>query len=842
MSKINLSSLAVAVSGALLFGAAPAMAKSPEFADDSLLVMFKDNTTASERAQARQLVRGVMTDKNGDGIDDKFKALFDGKLAKLSLKKGVDIERAAKILSRHPAVKYAEPNYILRALGTPDDPRYPEMWGLNNTGQNGGTPDADVDAPEAWDITTGDDSVIIGVIDTGVDYNHEDLVGNIWVNPGEIAGNGIDDDGNGVIDDIHGFSAYNDNGDPMDGNGHGTHVSGTIGAEGNNGIGVVGVNWDVSIIGCQFLSAGGTGSTADAIECLDYFTDLKVNRGIDVRATNNSWGGGDFSQALKDSIEAGGDAGILFVAAAGNCRSGAPARDIDQDPSYPASYDSDAILAVSMTTRDDTLDSCSHWGPTSVDMGAPGASILSTTPGNSYSVYSGTSMASPHVAGAAALVWSVNPGLTIAEMKQLLMDSGDPLAALDGKVVSGKRLNLLTALEDADPAPGFRFSATPASAQIVAGDSTSYEFTLGSVGGWDGTANLSVSTDPALDGVSLSSSSVGAGGTFNLNVMTTASTAWGDYTLTVSGVDGDINKSKSVSLNVLPQGLQDYPYENTDPVSIPDNDANGIVSTIEVTDDVTVFGVTADVNITHTWIGDLIVSLTSPDGTEAVLHNRSGGSADDLVETYELSGFNGEMALGTWTLKVSDNAGADTGTLNSWGLVITGLGDDPGSSAPVAGFTYEVTDFTVSFTNTSTDADGDITGYEWDFGDGNSSTDMSPTHSYSMAGTYSVSMTVTDSEGNTDTEMMEITLAEPSTIDASVKRALKSRRGSAMVDLEWSGANGDMVAIYRDGEMVAETENDGRYRDRFSTSADSVEYQICDADGGNCSASVTATF
>ncbi|MGI2258832.1 S8 family serine peptidase [Shewanella sp. GXUN23E] len=842
MSNVKLSSLALAVSGALLLGATPAIAKTASYETDSLLVMFKDNASAAERAQARQLVRGVMQDKNADGMDDRYKTLFGGKLARLSVKKGVDIEQAAKILSRHPAVQYAEPNYILRALGTPDDPRYPEMWGLNNTGQSGGTVDADVDAPEAWDISTGDDSVIIGVIDTGVDYNHEDLAGNIWVNPGEIAGNGIDDDGNGVIDDIHGFSAYNDNGDPMDGNGHGTHVSGTIGAEGNNGVGVVGVNWDVTIIGCQFLSAAGNGSTADAIECIDYFTDLKVNRGVDVRATNNSWGGGDFSQALKDSIDAAGDAGIMFVAAAGNCRTGAPARDIDQVPSYPASYDSAAILAVSMTTRNDALDSCSHWGPVSVDMGAPGSGILSTTPGNSYSVYSGTSMASPHVAGAAALVWSVNPALDIAEMKNLLMNTGDPLPELNGKTVSGNRLNLRAALEDADPAPGFRFSATPPSAQIVAGDSTSYSFTLGSVGGWDNTANLSVATEPALDGVSLSAASAGAGDSFNLNVMTSAATPWGDYTLTVTGVDGDFSKSKSVALNVLPQGLQDYPYQNTDPVSIPDNTPAGIQSTIEVTDDVSVFGVTANVDITHTWIGDLIVALESPQGTEVVLHNRSGGSADDLVETYELSNFNGEMALGTWTLKVSDNAGADLGTLNSWGLVITGLGDNPGGSAPVAGFSYAVTDFTVSFTNTSTDDDGDITGYAWDFGDGSSSSDMSPTHTYAMAGSYSVSMTVTDADGNADTATMEITLAEPSTIEAGVIRAMKSRRGSALVDLEWSGANGNTVAIYRDGAMVAETDNTGRYRDRFSTSADSVEYRVCDADGSSCSAAVIANF
>ncbi|MBW8183233.1 S8 family serine peptidase [Shewanella nanhaiensis] len=838
----KLTPIALAVAGAITVSAAPVQAKvtQHEYVKDSILVVYKDNVTKSERLSAQRLVRGSIRDINADGVDDKFANLMGGKLAKLSLRSGSDVSKAIKMISQHPAVQYAEPNYILKAAGAPDDPRYPEMWGLNNTGQNGGTADADIDAPEAWDIATGDDTVIIGVIDTGVDYNHEDLTNNMWVNPGEIAGNGVDDDGNGVIDDVHGFSAVNDNGDPMDGNGHGTHVAGTIGAEGDNGIGVVGVNWDVSIIGCQFLDAGGSGSTADAIECIDYFTDLKVNRGIDVRATNNSWGGGGFSQALKDSIEASGDEGILFVAAAGNCRTGAPARDIDQEPSYPASYDSDAILAVSMTTRDDTLDSCSHWGPVSVDVGAPGSSILSTTPGNNYSVFSGTSMASPHVAGAAGLVWSINPNLTMAEMKALLMDSGDALADLDGKTVSGKRLNLLTALEEADPAPGFRFSATPSSAQVIAGESTSYEFSVGSVGGWDGTANLSVTSAPALAGVSLSATTAGADDTFMLDVATASDTQWGDYTFTVTGVDGDFEKSKSVSLNVLPQGLQDYPYENTTPVDLPDNDSNGIVSTIDVADDLQVFGVTADVNITHTWSGDLIVTLTSPEGTESILHNRSGGSADDVVESWDLSDFNGEMAMGTWTLSVSDNAAADLGTLNSWGIVISGVGDT-GPAAPVAGFDHSVDGLTVSFTNTSTDANDDIVSYSWDFGDMGSSTDMNPSHTYASAGSYAVSLTVTDAEGNTDTANMNVDVFD-NVITAEVLRAKLSRRGSALVDLTWDGANGNSVDIYRDGEMVATTDNDGRYRDRFTNAPASVEYTICETGSSLCSDPITAQF
>ena len=443
--------------------------------------------------------------------------------------------------------------------------RSASLWGMNNTGQDGGTAGADIGAVTAWDTSTGDTDVIVAVIDTGVDYNHEDLQGNIWTNPNEIAGNGIDDDGNGVIDDVHGYSAIDDDGDPMDDNGHGTHVSGTIGAKGNNGVGVVGVNWDVSIIGCKFLSAGGSGSTDGAIACIDYLTDLKVNHGVDIKASNNSWGGGGFSQALKDSIESGGDAGILFVAAAGNSAS-----DNDATPSYPASYDSTSVMAVASTDRNDNMSGFSQYGLTSVDIGAPGSAILSTTPGNGYSTFNGTSMATPHVVGAAALVWSINPDLTIDEMKQLLMDSGDANADLTGKTVSGARLNVATALDMADPSPSYRFTVTPSSQTIIAGESASYDFSVGSVAGWDESVALSFEVTPALAGVSLSADTVMDGDSFTLDVMTEGSTAWGDYSITVSGDDGTIQKSKTVSLGVLPQGIEDYPYGNDDPMDIPD--------------------------------------------------------------------------------------------------------------------------------------------------------------------------------------------------------------------------------------------------------------------------------
>ena len=497
-------------------------------------------------------------------------------------------------------------------------------------------------------------------------------------------------------------------------------------------------------------------------------------------------------------------------------------------------------MAIASTDRNDAMSSFSQWGLTSVDMGAPGSAILSTTPGNTYSTFSGTSMATPHVAGAAALVWSINPDLSATAMKQLLMDSGDVNADLTGKTVAGTRLNVANALDLADPDPGYRFSVTPASQTIEAGSSTSYDYSVGSVAGWDGTVALSVAVSPALAGVTLSSNSVMADDTFMVNVATDASTPWGDYTITVTGDDGSTVKEKSVSLTVLPEGLQDFTYSNTDSAAIPDNDPAGIVSTIVVADDVQVFGVDANVDISHTWIGDLVVTLTSPAGTEVVLHNREGGSADDIVKNWDLSAFNGEIATGTWSLFVNDNVGADTGTLNSWGIVISGVGE-AAPAAPIAGFSYAVDGLNVAFTNSSSDVNDDIVSYSWDLGDGNVSTDMSPAHTYATAGTYTVSMMVTDAEGNSDSAMMDVEVFEH-TITAGVVRAKLSRRGSALVDLTWDGAAGDDVVVYRDGVAVATTSNDGRYRDRFSGASSSVEYKICEASSSLCSDPMTVNF
>lgn len=286
------------------------------------------------------------------------------------------------------------------------------------------------------------ESALVAIIDAGTDYNHPDLAANIWTNPGEIPGNGIDDDGNGYVDDVHGYDFVNRDGDPMDDNGHGTHVAGTIGAIGDNGVGVAGVCWNVKIMPLKFLDSGGFGNTGNAILAVQYATQMHA------RIMNNSWGGGGYSEALRLAIQAASDAGILFVAAAGN-----DAADNDTLPHYPANYDVPLVISVASTDHFDNLSYFSCYGATTVDLAAPGSAILSTTPNNTYSIYSGTSMATPHVSGALALMLARFPSMSGADAKQMLLRSVDPLPSLAGRVLTGGRLNAFTMLAEPDSIP-----------------------------------------------------------------------------------------------------------------------------------------------------------------------------------------------------------------------------------------------------------------------------------------------------------------------------------------------------------------------------------------------------
>ncbi|MCQ8820143.1 S8 family serine peptidase [Pseudoalteromonas agarivorans] len=798
---------------------------------DAVIVKYKKNASAQMRKQARSLVKAKISDVNADEIDDNYKSLLSGRLAKFKIS-GMSTKEAIARLKSHQAIEYVEPDYQVSIAQTPDDPRFDELWGLNNDGQTGGTADADIDAVEAWDISTGSRDVVVGVIDTGIDYSHSDLASNMWVNSSEVPGDGIDNDGNGFVDDVHGINAITNSGDPMDDEGHGTHVSGTIGASGNNATGVVGVNHEVSLVGCKFLDAAGNGSTSDAIKCIDYMVGLK-NAGVNLRVLNNSWGGGGYSQALADAIASSEAADLLFVAAAGN-----DTIDNDVNPHYPSNYENASVLSVASTDQTDNISWFSHYGLTSVDMGAPGSAILSTTPGESYASYSGTSMATPHVAGAAALVLSINPELNTQELKELLMSSGDANAALQGVTVAGTRLNVNQALIDADPTPGFKISADPLTQQIVAGQATNYTFTIGSIAQWDEEVTLELSS--TLSGAYLSASTARPGDEVMLNVETDTDTQWGEYELTVTATADEIVKQQSVKLMIQPVGLNDFTYSSNASVDIPDNSPVGAVSVINVPDDLTVFGTTADVDITHTYSGDLVVKLVSAQGTQVTLQSNVGGSSDDIVRSFTSESFNGEVATGDWTLHVEDTAAADTGTINTWSLTLSAIGE-VSPQPPRAGFDVETQGLTVNFTDSSTDANNDITQWSWEFGDGATSSDQNPMHVYAASGNYDVVLTVTDSEGNTSTSTQTVVVSDVE-LELTLKRANKSRLDTMRVDLSWERVGAESLSVYRNGELVDTTSDNGRYRDYVrGATLPSYDYQLCVTENV-CSNIITVSF
>jgi hypothetical protein len=352
-------------------------------------------------------------------------------------KPGVAVEDALRVYQAAPVVLYSEPDYYYYTQTLPNDPGFAQQWGLHNVGQTGGTLDADINAPEAWGVTVGSKPYVLGIIDTGVDYRHPDLVNNLWRNTAEIPGNGIDDDSNGYIDDVFGINAITGTGDPTDDNQHGTHVAGIIGAQGNSGVGISGVMPRASMASCKFLGATGSGAASDAIACLRYFHELKTRRvnPIDIIATNNSWGGGPYSYALYDAIKQNRDDGILFMAAASNA-----AKNNDFAPTYPSSYDLTNIIAVAAFDHKNQMANFSNYGLYSVHVAAPGVNILSTVPGGRYASLSGTSMATPFVTGLAGLIKSDSPDLNWIQIKNLIIASGKPSAAAKETTISGRRI------------------------------------------------------------------------------------------------------------------------------------------------------------------------------------------------------------------------------------------------------------------------------------------------------------------------------------------------------------------------------------------------------------------
>lgn len=416
-----------------------------------LLVKFKETKNLSALSQ-----------EMGFKIDRVIKLSYGNiHVLKVEDKK---FESTKSLLNNNDAVEYAEPNFIYSVVKpteelkledviapklnyTPSDPQFGSLWGLKNTGRNEpgrtspGRAGADINALKAWKLTKGSKDIKIAVIDTGIDYRHPDLKDNMWVNEAEKNGQpGVDDDGNGFVDDIHGYDFANDDGDPIDGHSHGTHCAGTIGAVHNNDQGVAGVMADVTLVAVKFLTDSGSGTTANAIKSVDYATTV----GVDIMS--NSWGGGGFSQGLKDAIQRASDAGIIFTAAAGNSRS-----DNDQRPHYPSNYEVDNVISVAAHTAQDELASFSCYGRTTVDIAAPGHRILSTIKNGGYKAYSGTSMATPHVSGVLGLLLAQEGRMPHSEMRERLLATSVPVSAYRGKTVNAGRADAYNLLTDTRP-------------------------------------------------------------------------------------------------------------------------------------------------------------------------------------------------------------------------------------------------------------------------------------------------------------------------------------------------------------------------------------------------------
>src|SRR4030066_2571136 len=442
------------------------------YRDGELLVKFKSGVLTTSSLKLHQTIRA--------SVAKSFRIVPNLDLVKLP--KGLSVKDAVMQYMSDPNVEYAEPNYIIRASSVPNDTYFGNQWALHNTGTYAnGTADADIDAPEAWDISTGSSNIVIAVLDTGVDYNHNDLVGNIWINTGEVIGDangddcpgicGVDDDGdckidedsldlqpgeagytndlkddddeNGYIDDCRGWDFVNGDNDPMDDNSHGTHVAGIIGAVGDNGTGVAGVMWNVKLMALKFLDSEGYGTVSEEVEGIDY----AVENGAKIM--NASFGGYEYSQSEYDAIEASNTAGILFIAAAGN-----EEYNNDLTPMYPASYDLLNIISVAATDQNDQRASFSNYGLTSVDVAAPGVYILSTIPQNEYfdkDFNWGTSMAAPHVSGLAGLLYSYYDGIyntqfDYTQVLNAILRMVDVLPTLSGWIQTGGRINAYKAL------------------------------------------------------------------------------------------------------------------------------------------------------------------------------------------------------------------------------------------------------------------------------------------------------------------------------------------------------------------------------------------------------------
>jgi len=610
-------------------------------------------------------------------------------------------------LAANPYVADFELDVARQLQAVPNDSYMSQLWGLRNYGQSGGTAGADINAESAWNLTTGSSSVVVGVIDTGVDYTHVDLAANIWTNPGEIAGNGIDDDGNGFVDDVHGYDFANNDADPMDDHGHGTHCAGTIAGVGNNGRGVAGVNWSGSVMGLKFITADGWGYTSDAIQAVNYATMMRASYGVNVRVLSNSWGGGSYSSSLYSAVQASAAADILFVAAAGNSST-----NNDVTPHYPSNYNLANVLSVAASDRNDQLAYFSNYGTSTVHLAAPGMSIYSTMPGGSYGWMSGTSMATPHVAGVAGLAWSFAPGSSMAEIRNAILQGTDSLGSLSSFVATGGRLNAYNTLQQlggTGPQDPIVASLTAAPDAVTVGDSVT--LTAGGAVDPDGTvtgvsfyrdANANGAYD-AGDALLGTDSSV-VGGVASIAVDTTG-LLQGDYTFFARALDNEGGWSSAVSTTVTVVAPDDHGNNAGTATAVAmGQTVDGVIG---LDDDVDWFAFQASAGRAYVFsttlmgLDDSVIVLYGPDGATPIATDDDGGPG--LASRLEWSA----TGSGTFYLTVAPYPFSGTGTYQ---VSFEALNNAP-VLQPIADQTMSYNTDTLSITLSASDADGDPLSY-----------------------------------------------------------------------------------------------------------------------------------
>ncbi len=579
-----------------------------EYHPASILVQFETDAPVAQRRFARALVGGSVVQRY---------TIVAG-LEQLGI--SMDVDRAIALLNASPGVVFAEPDYVVRAINTPNDQFLNLQWGIHNTGQSirgvNGIADADIDGVEAWDTSTGDASFVIAIIDTGTQWNHPDLDANIWMNAGEVV-NGVDDDGNGLIDDIRGWDFWDNDNNPTDGSGHGTHTGGTVGAEGNNGIGVAGVNWQCELMALRFLGPNG-GYTSGAISSVQYAHDKGV------KVSNNSWGGGGFSNSLFNAINATKSVGHLFIAASGNSN-----RNTDNNPHYPSSYNLDNIISVAATDNRDRRASFSNYGANSVDLGAPGVDIASTYFGNQYVWMSGTSMAAPHVAGVVALVYAQNPGWTYQQVRDQIFNTVRPVSSMDGITVTGGVLNANDALAGGGPGntpPTVSISSPADGTTVTVGDNVT--FTASASDNEDGDISAGLIWTSNLQG------EIGTGASFSTSALIV-----GNHVVTASVTDSDgADGDDTVTVNVEAQGGGDTPPATPGrPRILSQGGGTVLVTWADNSDNEDQFEVQRQTRIGRNWtttrtivVGENVTSAQDTPGTGRFRYRvRAGNAAGD---------------------------------------------------------------------------------------------------------------------------------------------------------------------------------------------------------------------